>query len=229
MDVTQVQDIEAIEQQLEKLMPKTQTRAAVTYPLAAYGFYFTSEQIAQQLAILGSLIFLDGPLPFGDLLALLTGVVVLGVAATGLFYYSYNVGLYMNSWYGATVYSNSSRAIADSQVIADAARNGFRHFLVQLAWEPGGGIKMPVPIPREGAIFYLQQRANVFSVTHAFAYDVALYATPNGFLPVTHNNPHTSKGNLNLPHVHPNYFGDMSRLSEEFGHSFYTHIPIPFI
>lgn len=195
--------------------------------LSGAGISISVGDLAQLAAKMGILAGIDGPLPVGDVCAIMLGVTF--IIYSGLDYYKL-INLHRNreavgQAVRETVYSlpateNAKKAITTSKVYADNARIGHKYFACSLNDGSGGGIIIEGPINETVAISRLKRNfanynSNVFSVSSSLAYDIA---TKAGHGAAKLNSAHHIFNQpLNLPHYHPTD----SRGEQTNSHSFF--------
>jgi hypothetical protein len=193
--------------------------SAIAYDtvLSSMGYYFTSQQVAAQLAELGVISQLDGPFPYMDLICILAGAVVLSATAYNYYLYGDTINSKISSWYGSTVNTYIEESKAST---ADYA--WYRYWGNVKYWEAlrvnyrnMGGVAITQPITDEGAVVRLGAGLDTYTYFSGEAASVASLASPSH--QITRDSAHIDEGFLNLPHWHRVYNG--VRLS---GHSFFT-------
>lgn len=194
------------------------TAVAYDSVLSGMGYYFTSEQVAAQLAELGIVSQFDGPLPYLDLICIVAGAVVLTSFAYNYYLHGDKVNGKIDGWYGSTVKAYTAQSKAST---ADYA--WYRYWGNIKYWEASlanyrgmGGVSIIRPITDAGAVTRLASGLDIYAYFSSEACSAAALASPTG--QVTREPGHTDRGMiLNLPHWHR--MGNGVRLP---GHSFFT-------
>ncbi|MBD2871013.1 hypothetical protein [Paenibacillus arenilitoris] len=161
---------------------QTASLASSVTVLKGMGLAFTESGLATRLAALGLVATVDGPLPVGDFIALVSGAVMVGG-----FVYSYlsaetaianNIGVYE----GQTYRISSTKSLSATRVIAYP--NNYKHFSAAPNNGWGGGVFVLEPIPYTTAAFRASVGMDTYSLTVTDARAVAQAATATGLSPV---------------------------------------------
>ncbi len=178
--------------------------------LTDIGVYKTETQIAQQCAILGTLIAADGPLPVGDFLALCLGVYFLCTHTDSIISKESYVVSQISGGVASKCGTNASSSIAQAKTQKN--NRSYNHFSAWRYNGLGGGICIQSPLTEAQAISRLRSGQDVWSRSQSLALIIASKASATGT--AVHDAAHnTSTYPLNLPHYHDYY-----RIN---GHSFY--------
>lgn len=208
---------------LPKLRQKrSATPADVVGVLDELGYSISQLKASEICAALGSLMALDGPLPFGDLIALVTGgFIISALVINAVINYKSEVVSYVGNSIGYNARLSAERAIENCEVYQNNKNN--KYFEVTLFNQAGGGLSFVAPITYSQAIAILKQYspyANTFTKLSADAKVVADVAS-NLTAAQQHGPHYFNKKNgfmpNNLPHWHPT-----SMFIKQDSHSFYA-------
>lgn len=191
--------------------------AAYNSVLSGMGYYFTSEQLALQLAELGVASQLDGPLPYMDLLCILAGAVMLTATAYNYYLYGDAINSKIIGWYGsaATSYANSAYASTADYVWYRYWANVKYWQAMRVSYRYLGGVALVAPVTDATALAILKSGQDTFTYFNGEAASLADKASIGN---PRHNDAHVESGLIfNLPHWHAMISGVQQK-----GHSFYT-------
>ncbi|MCM3142741.1 hypothetical protein [Brevibacillus sp. MER 51] len=165
------------------------------------GLKMTERQLAARLVTLGALAAIDGPLPVGDFVALVTGAIIVSEYLDN--YLENQAALERN------IRENEGRSYArvvtdsvtmTSEIADEIKKNNVKHFRARL--NSSGGVLVTTPLSLAAAKLAAKDEENTFSVRKSRAKDVV---TQTGYENMQHD-PHffTSRGirPANLPHYH---------------------------
>ena len=183
--------------------------------LQEIGISMTESRLAARLATIGSIAFLDGPLPVADFIALVTGVVILGYEVSGLSWKSTEVVANINANEGYSYSQNAAASISTSAAVRTQINNNYIHFPAWRYFGAGGGVLVGTPFTFQAAVTRMDSGSDTFSATYVDAFNVAK-ASSFGSDPV-HDSPHNyTRYPNNLPHWHPTIM-----LVRKAGHAFH--------
>lgn len=176
--------------------------------LASIGISHTEASLAARLVTLGGIAAIDGPLPVGDFIALVTGAYVISsyaleyITAQPRTALPANIGSNEGSQFAPIVVT----ALNIVALVRDARNNGWEHFAATRYWGEGGGIQINQQITGFTAIERAKTGSDTFSISFVLANSVANSAGLG--IPVPHQAHNVdNRYPNNLPHVHPTYVG----------------------
>lgn len=172
--------------------------------LEQIGIRYTQSQLAARLATLGTIAMLDGPLPVGDFIALVTGVCIFGYMVATLEWKGDAIAANIGTYEGLSYQEKALYSKSTSVTVRNNIRNGYKHFTAVLYNGPGGGIMVGPYISLQTAITRLDSNLNTFSATKSDAFQAALGASAVSG-PAEHTPHNVSQQPNNLPHYHPTY------------------------
>ncbi len=171
--------------------------------LQGLGISYTEKQLAARLAVLGSLASLDGPMPVGDFIALLSGCVIFGYDVVS----KYNntataLANDIGKTEGRTYIKIVSDTIAISATTAEQIRKGNRHFIASLNYGGAGGIIVGNPITLNAAQLRAKNSQDTFSTRRTYAEQVVTIQGYSKLWESAHINTNYGFKPNNLPHWH---------------------------
>ncbi len=186
------------------------------------GISYTERQLAARLAILGTIAALDGPLPVGDFIALLSGCVILGYDLVS----SYNrsataLANDIGKNEGRSYIKIVSETIAISVTTAAEIKKGTKHFVANLNYGGAGGIIVGSPISLNAAQLRAKNGQDTFSTANKYAEQVVTIKDYDKEWEPPHILTRYGIKPNNLPHWH--LLKNGSRLE---GHHFHPWYPL---
>lgn len=176
--------------------------------LKGVGLAFTESGLATRLAALGLVAAVDGPLPVGDFIALVTAAVIISEFAADYVTSSAtstaianNIGIHE----GVTYKAESTKSMTQTKTITFP--NNYKHWAAAPNNNWGGGIFILTPLTYSQAVLRALSLQDTYSLTFADARSVAQGGSDTGYSPV-HDFAHTNNSSgvymypNNKPHWH---------------------------
>lgn len=206
-----------------------EVRSAVQYAegvliLREAGYVMTETQLAQACAAAGSAALLDGPLPVGDIIALVAIATIFTVyIATQLYNNQTAVTNVISNYFSYQASQCAVQAIQSSNVYRNN-KNQYKYFYARLNWTtPGGGIRIINPISFNAAVTTLELRSDSDNVFTTYGYDAELVAQTASFPSGASWHPaHTTYNGNPKPNNLPHYHATLWWIAQK-GHSFYIY------
>ncbi|RAT96638.1 hypothetical protein [Brevibacillus sp. Leaf182] len=177
------------------------SESAAIKALGNAGLKMTERQLAARLVTLGALAAIDGPLPVGDFVALVTGAIIVSEYLDN--YIENQAALERN------IRENEGRSYArvitdsvtmTSEIADEIKKNNVKHFRARL--NSSGGVLVTTPLSLTAAKLAAKNEEETFSVRKSLAKEVV---TQTGYETMQHDPHHISSRGIrpaNLPHYH---------------------------
>ncbi|EJL21250.1 hypothetical protein [Brevibacillus sp. BC25] len=177
------------------------SESAAIKALGNAGLKMTERQLAARLVTLGALAAIDGPLPVGDFVALVTGAIIVSEYLDN--YLENQAALERN------IRENEGRSYArvitesvtmTSEIADEIKKNNVKHFRARL--NSSGGVLVTTPLSLTAAKLAAKDEEDTFSVRKSRAEDVV---TQTGYKNMHHQAHYVSSRGTrpaNLPHFH---------------------------
>ncbi|USG65263.1 hypothetical protein NDK47_24665 [Brevibacillus ruminantium] len=193
--------------------------------LSNAGIRMTERQLAARLAALGVIAAIDGPLPVGDFIALVTGAVIISDYLNDYVARKDRLARDIGNNEGRSFIKVVTESLVISETVAyEIKKNKIKHFRAFL--NPVGGVIVGDPLTLSEARLLARQERDTFSVRKDYAEKVV--TQPN--FKYVYEDPHYTDGRgriklANLPHFHlmGRVNGSWDRLE---GHHFFPWVGI---
>lgn len=167
------------------------------------GYIISRYDLGKLAATLGTICGLDGPLPVGEIVALVAGVAIISYYVYGYYSSRAQVSSELNKSFDSNASYMAFQTITASYAYAIQQKTGYKYITATRYISPPGGTSFGSPVDFATAVAHLESTVEgVYTPLASDAKDAADAASIGS--PSNSDNAHTSNGMiLNLPHYHP--------------------------